>query len=399
MDQCKQKSESVADSFPFKIFLIYIVFYAGQAIYNCYANLFMDAHGFSQMSIGFVSSISTIILVLFQPILGVWSDKSKNKCLIVSFLIGALGITCLAIYLSKNVVWLAICMVLFSFFFSTAITLQDNSTLEILERSKWDFGNIRLGGTLGYAACAAIIGFFVAEPYDNIFWMVAIFCFAATILTLTLPKVKGVREKHDKVKYSLFFRNRPLMVLIIFNIIYGLSGSFTRFYSIYYRNDLGATTQMVGIMTMVSALSEVPFFWFAGKIQRKMGVGRFILLAAVVSTIRMLLIYWITDPALVILVQVLSGCGFAVFNFCLLNFINDSIPKKMRATAQTFNATLGIIFSSILFAPIVGALADIIGSRTILFIGGIIMALGTLFFALAFGPAVRYQKEHPLKLE
>ncbi len=381
-----------AERFPFQIFLAYIIFYAGQAVYNCYGNLFLDAHGFSQTAIGTVSSVSTVILVLVQPLWGIISDKSKSKGAVVAITMTAMGIICLAVYLSQMALWLAFCMCLFSVFFSTSVTLQDNYTLELLDNSRWNFGNIRLGGTLGYAACAAIIGFFIKNNYDNIFWMTAIFCLVSAVMMLTLPKVAGRRQKHTKVRYAVLLRDRPLLVLIAFNIFYSLSGTFGRFYSIYYQNELGATATMIGIMTTVSALSEVPFFWFAGSIEKKLGIERFMLLAATATALRLLLLFVVKDPYLVLLVQLLSGCGFANVTYCLLNYINSTVPPEMRATAQAANATLGTIFSSIIFAPIVGIIADSVGSDTVLLIGSLVMVAGILFFKLMFPRALAHQQ-------
>ena len=79
--------EKRSDPFPIKIFMIYVLFYAGQAMYNTYLNLYLYDHGLTQSMIGTVTSISTIVLVLIQPLWGVLSDKSKAKNQIVGFLL------------------------------------------------------------------------------------------------------------------------------------------------------------------------------------------------------------------------------------------------------------------------------------------------------------------------
>lgn len=91
-----------------------------------------------------MSSVATLVLVLIQPLWGVISDKSKNKNRIAGLLIVLCGISGLAVYLMKELWWIALCTMSVAVFFSPAITLQDNCTLEMTEGTRWNFGNIRL---------------------------------------------------------------------------------------------------------------------------------------------------------------------------------------------------------------------------------------------------------------
>lgn len=391
------KKSNAADPFPIRLFMIYILFYAGQAMYNTYLNLFLDSKGFSMTMIGTVGSVSTIILVLIQPLWGILSDKSKSKNHIVGFLLIVCSIIGLGFYLSEAGIWLAFCVMLFSVFFSPAMTLQDNYTLESLDNSKWDFGNIRLGGTVGYAACAGIVGFIIHNSYGQIFWMMGLFFLVTGLLYFTLPRVSGHRQKHQKVKYSILFKDRPLICMFFFNVLYSLGTSFYfQFYPLHYHNVLGASSQMVGLLSTFSALSEIPFFWFASRIEGKMGTKNVMLFAGVCTTLRWLLLYTVTDQYLVLAVNLLSGCGYVGFMYCLIKYINDNVPRSMRATAQSLNGILGTIFSRIIFAPLGGILADSFGAANILLVGGILMGVGSALFAILFPMAQRYQKAHPL---
>ena len=48
----KDFAASRGEPFPIKMFLIYVLFYAGQAMYNVYLNLFLDQNGFSKTQLG-----------------------------------------------------------------------------------------------------------------------------------------------------------------------------------------------------------------------------------------------------------------------------------------------------------------------------------------------------------
>lgn len=386
------------DRFPFNIFMVYVVFYAGQAMYNTYLNLFLTDSGFQKTQIGLLQSVATVVLVLIQPLWGVLSDKSKSKNQIIGFLVITTAIVCLSFYAFSTALWLSICVMLFSVFFYPAMTLQDNYTLELLEDSKWDFGNIRLGGTLGYAFCAAIVGYIIKtvfssqageSQYKNIFWMMACFFLFAGVMYFFLPKVEGHRKQKEKVKYTVLLKDKPLVCMLIFNITYFVGTAFFfQFYPIYFHEDLGASSQMVGMLSFASAMSEIPFFWYAYKIEKKFGVEKVMLFAGLATALRWFLLFFVSNHYLILLINMLSGCGYVGFSYCLIKYINDNVPKSMKATAQSLNAILGTVVSRIIFAPIGGYLSDVLGVRNVLIIGGVVMLAGVIIFKLTFKKAV-----------
>lgn len=381
---------SVQDRFPIRVFLVYVIFYAGQAMYNTYLNLYLNDSGFNMTAIGGVQSAATLALVLIQPLWGVLSDKAKSKNRIIALLAIITTGVCLCFYASKAALWLAFCVMLFTVFFNPMLTLQDNYALEYLEGSKWDFGHIRLGGTLGYAVCAMLVGFIIGNNYGQIFWIMSIFFLAVCICYLTLPQVEGHRQKHEKVKYSVLLKDKPLRWMLVFNVIYYLGTAFYfQFYPLYFRNELGASTQLVGMLTFCSAMSEVPFFWFAHKLEKKFGVKRVMLFAGSATALRWFLLFFVSNPVAVLFINMLSGCGYVGFSYCLIKYINDTVPKSMRATAQSLNAILGTIFSKILFAPLGGVLSDLFGIRQMLLVAGIILVCGIIGFAAFFKPPQR----------
>ena len=78
------------------------------------------------------------------------SDKSKNKARMIGLLLIANAAVCLAFYISAMALWLALCVILYQLVFQPVYTMQESYTIELMEKSRWDYGNIRLGGTLGY---------------------------------------------------------------------------------------------------------------------------------------------------------------------------------------------------------------------------------------------------------
>lgn len=392
------------DGFPGKIFLVYVMFYAGQAIYNTYLNLYLYENGMTQTIIGTVSAITTVILMLVKPFWGIVSDKSKSKNRVVGLLLMIAAMIGLCFYFSKSVIWMAMCMILFTLFFNPATTLQDSYAVEYLNsrNGKWDFGHVRLGGTTGFMICSAIIGYIIGTNYGQIFWMMSIFVMLTGIVYFMLPNLSGQRKKNEKVKYSILVKNRTLVCLLFFSVMYSVGQSFMRYYPIYYKNELGAASELVGMMAAVAALSEIPIFWFAGRIERKIGTVNFLTLAGSAIVLKLVLLHFVTNPYLVLLCNLTHGLGFAGSNFCTIKFINDNVPGNMRSTAQTLNGIVVTLCGQVFVSPLVGWLSDHYDVRDLLLIGAAIMTVGVVVFRIIFPMAKKYMLAHPvtgMKLE
>lgn len=386
------ESEQSREMFPVRMFMIYVLFYAGQAMYNTFLNLFLYNHGMQMDQIGFLSSFSTLVLVLIQPLWGVLSDKSKSKNRIIAMLLIVSAIALLSFYAMQAALWLSFCVVLFNVFFNPAVTLQDNYTLELLEHSRWDFGQLRLGGTVGYAVCSLLVGFIIGTNYGQIFWMMALLFLSTAVLYFTSPNIAGHRQKHQKVKYSVILKNKMLVSMFLFNIVYYIGTAFYyQFYSIYFQEELGASSGMVGMLSMFSALAEIPFFWFAAKLQKRFGTRNLLLFAGIATAFRWFTLAFATAHWMVLAINMLNGCGFVGFSYSLIKFINDNVPKEMRATTQSLNGILGILFSRIIFTPIGGVLADRFGVQPVLIANGVLITLGVVLFAVSYA---RLQKQH-----
>lgn len=384
------KTKSPKAPFPLYVFIIYFVFYAGQAIYYTYNNVFLSQNGLSDSMIGLVGSVGTILLFLVQPMWGVLADKARYKNRVTSLTMLLTAVMCLCMYLFDAPWWTAMCVVLITLVFTPSLTLQDSCALEITEGTGWDFGNVRLGGTLGYMLFAFIIG----SLMKDIRFTYLIFAVTSLLTGIMVWRMKveprtdtAPRAKKEKtrVDYKAIIRNKPLLCLIVYNVTYSIAMAFSRYFNIYYTAEMGATPFMLGLCTMTSCILEVPCFWFAGKIQKKLGMMNTLTFAAFTLILKFVLLAVVQNPWTVVFVMMIGGCTYPLFHFCILNQINENVPVNMRATSQSTCAMLSSIFSSILFAPIAGRCSDVLGGPATLLIGAAVMITSTVLFRLVYG--------------
>lgn len=401
MDQGKKMS------FPFTYLLLYIAYYSGQAVYNTYLNLYLTEIGMSATQIGMLISISTVGVLFSQLFLGKVSDRSGKKLRVLQVLYACAAIFALMFYVSRNYLFIFVLQTLFGMMFVPIVPLTDDMTLEEMQDTRWDFGQIRAGGTLGYSLTSLVSGFCLKNHYSSIFWWISGSLFLCLVCIMKLiVEAKGkehtgsvqVREEknacrqvdsikkadhmsaEEKSELSVFFRDKVLVVLIVFSLIHSLGNSF--FYSYYpiYFVEIGGNSQWVGIMIFACAMSELPFFMNMGRIVKRIGIDKALLVAGILTGVRWLLLSQIHAPLLSVFCNMLQGFSFTAVTWCLLNYINENIPYEFRARIQVLNNVIAMIFSKFIFGYLGGWLFDCVGTP-IIFIGmGCLMVVTTPVF-------------------
>lgn len=376
--------------FPLRLFFVFLFFYSGEAIYNTYINLYMSGLRYSNTQIGLIISVSTVCSLLSQMVWGVVSDRVGKRKNVLELLFVGTALVALMFYLSTDYIALMILVSLFSFFFSPLIPLLDNYLLEFVEGTKWNYGQIRLGGTIGYCATVLTIGFFLGGEYGQIFWMVAATMLLGFMISSTLQDSAGRRmEEEDRKEktarasaYRVLAENRELVVLIAYNIAFQFGVSlFYNFYPIYYVG-LGGKETFIGVIMFVAAISDVPVFLFAGKLIQRFGYIRIMIGAGAITCIRWVLLAAFHHPVLVIAVTFLHGMGFSTSAYCIAVYINDHIPEQYHATAQSVKSVFGTVVSRVILGVIGGALSDVLGMQFVLLVAAGVMAVSTAAFTL-----------------
>lgn len=367
--------------FPISLFVSYVAFYAGQAIYNTYLNLYLYQVGFSQSQIGFVVSVSTFLVLGAQLFWGIRSDRSQSKNAILMILFGLSTVLLLTFYISTSYLFIVGIILLLALFFVPIPTLQDNLALEYLERTKWDFGTIRVGGTLGYAFTILIIGFILKENYRSIFLMTAIFTGITGIAFSLVPSVKGYKKDGEQ-DYKKILKNKKMNLLIGFNVVFMITISYYYSYYPIYFTSIGGNSKYIGIMMFACAIIEVPCLFKANKVVRRWSIEKVLIFSGIITAIRWFALYKLTNPLGIILVNLLHGISYTGFSYSLLTFINENVPKELKATGQTFNALMVTVFSKIVFGFIGGYLSDYLGVDKVMLGAGSLMLGMTFIFYL-----------------
>ncbi|MFC4967852.1 MFS transporter [Paenibacillus sp. GCM10023248] len=339
--------------------LFYAVIYMGNAVYGTFLPVYLHNTKFSQEQIGTLLSLGPLIAMFGQPVWGALGDKAKTKNRVLASLLLGSGLSILFFPLSHNFVYLLLLICIFMFFQTSIFAISDAITLEELDRRPtWNFGWIRLGGTIGFATMSLVFGFVAKSHINSMFPVYAGTMAAGLLLLWCFPQAVSRTANATGKQFRELFRNGKLMLYLGMNFIVQITlGYYYAFFPIYFK-EMGADNVLLGWSMVISSMSELPFLLFSGWIFKRVSISMLLVIAALGSAARWYLFSIIDQPHWILPVQVLHGVIFIVLSVTLATFINREVPSEWKASGQTLNGLLSL-----------GA-ARIIGS----FLGGIMSA-------------------------
>ena len=372
--------------FPINLFLPYLGFYSAQAIFGTYLNLYLNDVGFSKTQMGMFTSLSTLLVLIVQPLWGYVSDRSKTKNRILNLLLIAGATTILGFYLNINYWWIMVVNCLFCVFYNPVQHLLDNLSLETLEsiKSIFDFGHIRLGGTVGYAIGVLTAGQLMQNQYRRMFYMISLLLLCAFICLQFVPPVMGYRQKAKKSSFKELLSDKKIFCFIFMNFIFSLGTVIYYSYYPLYFTTIGGDSQKVGILMFVTAVSEVPFWLIAGRLTERFGYKKMMVVAAVVTGLRWTTLSIAMNPLAAICINLTHGFCFVTLNYCIVTYINVHVPRDLRATGQSMNNIVTTILSRVIGGVLIGYLSDIFGVPTMLRLAGAAAFIGAGIFSVCY---------------
>ncbi len=302
----------------------------------------------STTAIGIIMTIDNIFGVIFQPLVGTLSDRTRTKYgKRMPWIMAALPISALFFFLipTANVLFLMMgAIILFNFFMSLwrspVIALMPDLTPAPL-RSKAN-GLINLMGGIG-----AIIAFLIGGQLAKIdttnklsFGMGSIIMILSLVMLMLFVKepsslnMKLEQETKQKKRFSLKVdlpkAERRSLFLILFAIFFWFVAynGIETFFTLYAVNSLGVSEGQATQMLTAFSLSFVAFAFPAALVASKLGRKRTILLGLLILLICFLPILFLESTLLILILLLIGGIGWACVNI-------NSLPMVVELASNT----------------------------------------------------------------
>lgn len=363
--------------------------YGGIALLGPYLPLFYKALHFSSTQIGLLMSIGPMVSLAANPWWGYWGDRWQNlKKLMLVLLLGNLLIS--QIFFQMESYAFVLIALIFFYLFQTALNPMNTSLiLQTIEDQGGQFGSFRLWGSLGFAVVAAAAGPVVESiGIKNIGYIYGSFIIVTIVLILILPKPNAEKAQrkgtvHYKDAAAVFADPRFIGFLFCCFLI-SVPNQINNMFISLYISDLGGSESAVGWSWFFAAILEVPIFILLDRYMRKRSemIIALLMLSSLVYAVRWFVMSVIDAPYAIVVLQLVHAFSFGIFMYTGTLMCDMLVKSAYRSSAQAIYAVVWMGVSGILAGTVGGWMYDMVGPRTLFFIGGLMSLLALGGFAV-----------------
>lgn len=372
-------------------FLMYNFYYLSWALFSALISVYLMGMGFDATDVSLVVSASFLTSLITQPLIGKWNDQYNLKIVnVILFSLAALG--GIVFMMSRSLL-----MITISYSFVLMLINGVNPVMEkIATTSPYQYGKIRIWGTIGYALGSQLAGLFYEFISPQSIFMAFVVTMALCILGLLGTEPQAGEKKDEKrvvkTKSSDLFKNRKFVYyLLICAVFYGVVNMSNTFIPVML-TDKGLDVDVASTILSLAVFCEAPLVLFSGRFMDRIA-NKTLLLIAVSLVCFQCAVYGFNLPVALTVFATLIAKHPAGMLYIMINLkvVNTIIDDHQQITALAFVATLKN-FVAIIFQNVAGYIIDATSYSTLYLIcfGCMIVCLAlVLLFRIESGNGKR----------
>lgn len=357
--------------------------------------VFLQEQGLSPTKVGATMAILNVCAIIAPPIWGMLSDKlrSVRKVIMLCVIGGSLFYALVPLSAPYQIGGFSLLFLLFpisGFFRFPLVNLLDSWTIRTAGADdRMSYGGARLWGSIGYAIVSFILGALNAKfgSVAYTFILYGILNIPFFLLCLKQPDEDLSTEKKKtsfkELRLSRLFRNYYFMIFLVVHVLVYLSVQGTFTFLPYLLLDIAGNANALGGVFGAKALFEVPMLLFAGRLVKKFGLTRMIVVGSFLFMLEQVCYIFCPSTVSVFFVMILNGLAFGTYLACYVSYVHKLAPPDLAATAQTMIGSLGAL-SGVLCNVFGGMIVEAFGVRHFYMATASLQLLAMTLFLVSF---------------
>ncbi len=376
------------------VWAYYFFFYGAVGCLIPYLPLYYQSIGLNGEQIGWLLGVGAIVLLVSGPFWSAIGDRFNLHRWLLPITTTGTFLPIFLVAATHDFILLLLIIIVQAFFANGIIPLIDSAALEISEKAHVPFGQMRLGGSLGYTVLVLLMGWLLSYiPLVWIFYSYIVAMVVATLVAIPLP----ARDQRLGASMSQGMRGlllQPALILfLIAAYLIGSAANSVNYYLPLFLKSLGGDSTMLGIVSAAGAVTEMPIMFMGNRIIKRLGgVWMGVALATFFFILRWTLLSFATTPLFVLILQLFHGLTFALFLLSAIAYVQTQSPAGLSATAQALLSAAMWGFGAFTGSVGGGFIYEQFGSVSLWRLGALACLLA---FGLLFGSRLASQRASP----
>ncbi len=355
--------------------------FAARGLAMPFVNLYLVSLGFTGTQIGLLTSISALAQLSLAPLLHNLADRSGRQRRLYFGLLIANICACFGLVAFGSIPGLLGGMIVFRDLADGpgAAMLSQLTITWLAQRGRQIYGRLRAWGSLGWAVATMLSGtIFAIGGYPLLFTLSAIANLAALPFARVLPPRTSEPRIHTNSTESQ--RPRGFYILLASMFLFSVgSTAFNAFSYIYFKQDLGASNQLIGVISSLAALSEIPAMLLMDRLLRRIDIRITLAIGLMGLGVLWFSVSLLTSTTLLIPLMLLRGTFYTLQIVSLTLLVSRISQPSSVATNQALAQVTVPGLAILLTGAVSGWLFDHTGARglfqlaTLMTVGSIVL--------------------------
>lgn len=317
----------------------YAAFFVFGGIHMPFWPVWLATKGIDPAGISLILASGICIKVLANPLVAHIADRSgARRSIMLALITGA--IICFTAFffvdgfgsiLFVNMVFLAL--------WAPTMPLGESLTLLVARTRGFDYGRVRLWGSLAFIVAAAGAGTFLAgRPGETILYLLLP---AAVLVLLAIAGLPDVRAPAaGRLAVLELIVNRPFLTMLLACLLAQASHAAYYAFATLHWQAAGHSETVIGLLWAEGVLTEIILFSAGPALLRRLSPATLIIFAAVAGIVRWAAMAASTTLPVLVVVQALHAFTFGAAHLGAIHFIVQHVSPAVSASAMSFYSAL-----------------------------------------------------------
>lgn len=365
----------------------YFFYFATLGGFLPFWSLYLKNCQFSALEIGQLTALMVGTKIIAPNLWG-WIADYTGKSLSVIRIASFFAMILFAGFLyQQSFQWFALVTIGFSFFWNAALPQFEAATLHHLKDQPHRYSKIRLWGSIGFISTVLGVGYLL-DLYSIRLLPLLIVALLASIwlISLLTPEVSRVQASDAHIGIWLIVKQPEVIAfLLVYLLLQAAHGAYYVFFSIYLQ-QIGYSSSMIGMLWSLGVGAEVIVFLFMRPLLKYVSLRRILLVSALFSVLRWLLIAWYADNIWLLMgAQVLHAATFGTSHVAAIHLVQDYFGQHHQGKGQALYSSFSFGVGGMLGGLYSGYTWDGYGGHWVYSFAAILSALAYIIAVIWVG--------------
>ena len=324
----------------------YFFYFATLGVLVPYWGLYLKSVGFGPEDIGSLIALLMISRIVAPLVWGWIADHRARRMSVVRAASFFTAVAFAGVFFGTHYWWLALVMLVFSFFWHASLPLVEVSTMNHLGAQPGAYGRVRLWGSIGFIISVAALGVLI-DTHGPWWILPSLLLLMAGIwlYSLSLPESEFKTPLvHPEAFLKTIMRPEVFGFLLACFLMQVSHGPYYTFYSIYLE-AYGYSKSVIGLLWAFAVVCEIGVFLLMQRLLSRVALRPVLLASFFLAAVRWLLIgFFPQHLSVLMLAQVLHAATFGSFHATAMQMVFRFFTGRQQHRGQAIygSASFGI---------------------------------------------------------